>query len=137
MPLSPLTGKEERYLIVNPASSPSLTYRLDFTTGELDGTKIDGSEALRQAISKAIQTARYRYLIYDSQYGCELETLLGQDISQQLLRSEITRVITECLLADDRIMNVERFQIDRSGDRLTITFTVMTKEETWVQEVTW
>lgn len=135
MALSPLKDREERMITVKPAPAPSRTYHLDFDTGEVAGRMIDGQETIRQYIRKAIYTARYRYLIYNGQYGCELESLLGQDISQQLLKSEITRVITEAILEDDRVQSVEQFQIVRDNDKLFVTFTVHTVEGAIEQEV--
>ncbi len=135
MGLSPLRGQEERFVEVKPTPSASRTYSLDFKSGEVGERMIDGKEAVSQSIRKAIQTARYRYLIYNGQYGCELESLLGQDISQQLLKSEITRVITEALLEDDRIQEVRNFQIVRDSDKLFVTFTVLTSEGVIEQEV--
>ncbi|MCK8487125.1 DUF2634 domain-containing protein [Paenibacillus sp. MBLB2552] len=135
MALSPLQGREERYAEVKPEKLPSRTYALDFETGQVVERIIDGTEAIRQFIRKAIQTARYRYLIYNSQYGCEIESLLGQDISQQLLKSEITRVITEALQEDDRVASVDQFQIVRENDKLFVTFTVHTTEGDVQQEV--
>ncbi|MBD2867735.1 DUF2634 domain-containing protein [Paenibacillus arenilitoris] len=136
MALSPLQRPEERFVQVKAAPAPSKTYSLDFDTGEVGTRFIDGEEALRQWISKAIQTARYRYLIYNGQYGCELESLLGQDISQELLKSEITRVITEALIYDDRVQDVTGFAITRDSDKLYVTFTVLSGEQTIEQEVT-
>ncbi|MGP0587275.1 DUF2634 domain-containing protein [Paenibacillus timonensis] len=135
MALSPLQRREERYAEVKPETLPSRTYALDFETGQVVERIIDGTEAIRQFIRKAIQTARYRYLIYNSQYGCEIESLLGQDISQQLLKSEITRVITEALREDDRVASVDQFQIVREIDKLFVTFTVHTTEGAVQQEV--
>ncbi|RCX16466.1 uncharacterized protein DUF2634 [Fontibacillus phaseoli] len=135
MALSPLQGQEERFVLVKAVSAPSRTYSLDFGAGEVEGRMIDGIAAMRQFIRKAVETARYRYLIYNSQYGCELESLLGQDISQQLLKSEITRVISEALLEDDRVKAVEQFHIERDSDKLFITFTVLTSEGVIEQEV--
>ncbi|WP_334075459.1 DUF2634 domain-containing protein [Paenibacillus sp. A14] len=135
MALSPLRSREERFVEVKPARLPSRTYLLDFESGQVKEKIIDGQEAIKQSIQKAILTARYRYLIYNSQYGCEIETLLGQDISPQLLHSEITRVITEALKEDDRIQAVEQFQIERESDKLFVTFTVITAEGAIEQEV--
>ncbi|WP_334077986.1 DUF2634 domain-containing protein [Paenibacillus sanfengchensis] len=135
MALSPLRSREERFVEVKPAPLPSRTYLLDFESGQVKEKIIDGQEAIKQSIQKAILTARYRYLIYNSQYGCEIETLLGQDISPQLLHSEITRVITEALKEDDRIQAVEQFQIERESDKLFVTFTVITAEGAIEQEV--
>lgn len=135
MALSPLRSREERFVEVKPAPLPSRTYMLDFESGQIKEKLIDGQEAIRQSIQKAVLTARYRYLIYNSQYGCEIETLLGQDISPQLLHSEITRVITEALKEDDRVRAVEQFQIERDSDKLFVTFTVITAEGAIEQEV--
>ncbi|GIO88572.1 hypothetical protein J25TS5_55040 [Paenibacillus faecis] len=135
MALSPLRSREERFVEVKPAPLPSRTYMLDFESGQIKEKIIDGQEAIRQSIQKAVLTARYRYLIYNSQYGCEIETLLGQDISPQLLHSEITRVITEALKEDDRVRAVEQFQIERDSDKLFVTFTVITAEGAIEQEV--
>ncbi|WP_435922504.1 DUF2634 domain-containing protein [Paenibacillus sp. DYY-L-2] len=135
MPLSPLQSREERFVEVKPVPLPSRTYVFDFESGQVKEKIIDGQEAIKQSIQKAILTARYRYLIYNSQYGCEIETLLGQDISPQLLHSELTRVITEALKEDDRIQAVEQFQIERDSDKLFVTFTVITAEGAIEQEV--
>ncbi|SDE96858.1 Protein of unknown function [Fontibacillus panacisegetis] len=135
MALSPLQNREERFVEVKPIPLPSRTYCLDFETGKIVERIIDGKDAVIQFIHKAIISARYRYLIYNSQYGCEIESLLGQDISPQLLKSEITRVITEALLEDDRIHAVEQFQIVRESDKLFVTFTVLTTEGAIEQEV--
>lgn len=135
MALSPLRSREERFVEVKPAPLPSRTYMLDFESGQIKEKIIDGQEAIRQSIQKAVLTARYRYLIYNSQYGCEIETLLGQDISPQLLHSEITRVITEALKEDGRVRAVEQFQIERDSDKLFVTFTVITAEGAIEQEV--
>ncbi|WP_058301138.1 DUF2634 domain-containing protein [Gorillibacterium timonense] len=136
MALSPLQRREERYEEEKIGPSPSRTYRIHFDTGELEERRIDGKEAVCQFIRKAILTARYRFLIYDGQYGCELESLLGQDISYELLKSEIARVISEALLGDDRVKAVEKFQIVRDSDKLFVTFTVLTVEGAIEQEVT-
>jgi len=135
MSLSPLNKPEDRFVVVETAPSPSRTYLFDFDTGELQDPIIDGEEAIRQFIHKAILTARYRYLIYNGQYGCEIDSLLGGDISQQLLKSEVVRVITEALKWDDRVQKIDKFQIVRDSDKLLVTFTVHTNEGVIEQEV--
>lgn len=37
---------------------------------------MDGMEAVKQAVYKILQTERYKYVIYDWNYGVELEDLL-------------------------------------------------------------
>ena len=59
IPIDEVTEAEEQ---------PSLTYRLDLDNGRIVG-KVDGLEAVNQAIRKAIITPRFKCLIYDDQYG--------------------------------------------------------------------
>jgi Protein of unknown function (DUF2634) len=136
MALSPLQPAEERSEVVTPTSEPSLTYRLNLEKGEIGGL-IDGDEALRQFVSKAIRTARYRYLIYDDEYGSELEDLIGSDVTEAFLSEEIPRIIREALIYDDRIADVRDFNIQREGDGVYIEFTVeKTDGGTLTEEVT-
>lgn len=127
MALSPLQTIEQRVLTVDEQEiiEPSKTYRLGYDTNEISGL-IDGEEALRQFIIKAIRTARFRFLIYDNQYGSELEELIGSDVSLELLQTEIPRVITDALIYDDRVADVVDFEIVRESDRLFVSFRVVT-----------
>lgn len=137
MALNPFRPPESRAVDVAPTPQPSRTYALNFETGEVGGM-IDGEIAIRQAIRKAIATARFRYLIYGYEhlYGCGLEDLIGQDLPIELLNAEIPRVISEALLIDDRIANVHNFTISREGDGLYVSFSVDTTEGTISEEVT-
>ena len=132
MALSPLTPEEERVIEVEAsAPAPSKTYRLgDGTIGGL----IDGEEALRQFIVKAVRTARFRFLIYDDDYGSELEDLIGADISPELLQTEIPRIIREALVYDDRISDVVDFVINRESNNLYVAFRVVTTDGTELTE---
>jgi phage baseplate assembly protein W len=125
-PIEPITDDTEFADVTEEDVSPipTRTYALDLDTGEIGGI-IDGEDAIRQFIRKAVLTARFRFLIYDDEYGCELEDLIGQDVSFELLNSEIPRVITEALIYDDRVEDVTNFDIQREGDKLFIAFTVV------------
>ncbi|PPA87892.1 terminase [Brevibacillus laterosporus] len=128
MALSPLQRLEDRVIQSEPDVQPTLTYSLDFNTGDISGM-IDGEAAIRQFIRKVIMTARFRFPIYyDGEYGCELVDLIGQDLPMELLRSEIPRVITEALIYDDRIDDVYDFEIEREADKLTVSFYVDTTD---------
>ncbi|OKO91415.1 putative phage related protein [Geobacillus proteiniphilus] len=102
---------------------PSKTYRIDFERGELGGI-IDGDEAILQFIQKAIMTARSRFFIYNDEYGCEIEDIIGKNVSNELLEEEIPRLIKEAIEYDDRIESASNFIIERSGDQIQVTFTV-------------
>lgn len=137
MGLSPLQPISARINIVNPTPKPSKTYGFDFDSGEFTNGMIDGEDAICQFVRKAISTARYRFLIYKKSYGCEIESLIGQDLPAALLETEIPRIFSEALEYDDRIADVNDFVIDRQGDQLYVEFTVTTKDGVVVtQEVT-
>lgn len=105
------------------ASQPSRTYAVDWQTGRVSGF-VDGTDALKQAIYKILQTERFAHLIYSWNYGFEANRLIGQ--SAAYLKSEIQRLITEALLADDRITAVENFKISITGKRqAAVEFTVV------------
>ncbi|ATO51039.1 DUF2634 domain-containing protein [Brevibacillus laterosporus] len=134
MALSPLQRLEERVIQSEPDTQPTLTYSLDFDTGDIGGM-IDGETAIRQFIRKVIMTARFRFPIYDGEYGCELIDLIGQDLPMELLRSEIPRVITEALIYDDRIDDVYDFEIEREADKLFVSFYVDTTDGLTIEVV--
>lgn len=115
-----------------PIEQPSRTWKLDFERGRVTGIT-DGLEALRQCVSKITQTERFRYFIYSSDYGIELNSLIGQ--SPALVRSEIRRRIVEALLQDDRIHDITDFDITINGDSATVQFTVVSSFGSFQQEV--
>lgn len=109
--------------VETPASQPSRTYAVNWQTGRIFDT-VDGMDALKQAIYKVLQTERFAHLIYSWNYGFEANRLIGQ--SAAFLRSEIQRLVTEALLADDRITAVENFKISITGKRQAVVeFTVV------------
>jgi phage baseplate assembly protein W len=108
---------------------PSRTIKLDFQAGTLGGY-IDEEEAIRQFAEKALRTARSRFLIYDDDYGCEIEDLLGQTATREYIDTEIPRMIQEALIYDDRIDDVNNFIVDSAGDTVTIEFTIVTLDGT-------
>ncbi|MEC0328672.1 DUF2634 domain-containing protein [Paenibacillus macerans] len=131
MALSPLdrVDAEVTEIVTEAGVLPSRTYALDLDTGDMGGI-IDGTDAIKQFIVKAILTARFRFPIYDSDYGSELEGLIGSNVSSALLQTEIPRVITETLIYDDRITDVYDFEIFQEADKLFVSFYVDTDAET-------
>lgn len=101
----------------------SKTYHMNDNKSEVRGD-IDGLEAMRQCIYKIIYTERYKYLIYNWNYGIELEDLFGKNYSYVI--PEVERRITEALLADDRITDVYDFSFTPNKENLLVTFSVMT-----------
>lgn len=114
------------------AEQPSRTWRLDGKTGRIAG-KIDGLEAVKQAVYKILQTERYEYMAYSFDYGVELRNLMGQNPAYA--QSELRRRIAEALLQDSRVQAVRDFQFEHAGDTMTVRFTVETFAGTFDQEV--
>lgn len=56
---------------------PSKTWRLDFKKGGRITGRVDGLDAVRQAVFKVLQTNRFWHDIYDFDYGHELSLLIG------------------------------------------------------------
>ncbi len=100
---------------------PSKTYRIDFEKGKTIGF-CDGVEALKQAIYLILNTERYEYLIYSWNYGSELNELIGKQ--KDIAESEFKRRITEALLQDDRINNIDNFIFKYDKDCVQVGFTV-------------
>lgn len=105
-------------------SQPSLTYKLDFERKRISG-KINNEEAVMQLVMKILYTERYAYVIYSSQYGVELDRLIGKEYD--FIVSDLERTITEALLADDRILSITDFTTEQTEiDRMTASFRVNT-----------
>lgn len=98
------------------STQPSLTYRLDIDKKRFGG-KVDGIEAVKQAVYKILSTERYRYVIYSWKYGVELENLIGKPVSY--VASEIPGRIKDALIQDDRIEDVTDFKIERGKNTVT------------------
>lgn len=106
--------------------APSKTYRLDLDRGRIVGT-IDGIEAVRQAIQKAMITPRFKCLIYDNQYGSEIEeTIVAKDADEDYVRATAEGFIRDALLPDSRIIDISDFEFDFIGDSAHIKFTAET-----------
>lgn len=101
-------------------------YEIDFLTGELilneqgENVVIEKNEALKIWIWKVLQTNKFKYKIYGDNYGNELETLIGKGYSKELIDSEVTRYMEECLLANPYIKSVESINVEFEGSKLKI-----------------
>lgn len=104
----------------------SKTYAIDFDQGRAMGM-IDGLEAVEQFIRKAIMTERFKFLIYDDQYGCEIqERMRDSECSQAYLEEEIPRLIEDALSEDERITEISNFEFEFEADAVYIRFEVST-----------
>ena len=104
-------------------SEPSRTWKLDLENGTI-GRPIDGKEAIRQFILKAIGTARNRYLIYNDEYGSEIQDFIGQTLTTELASVEVPRLVREAIMYDDRIADVPNVDVKQTNDDVFINVTV-------------
>lgn len=118
------------------AEAPSKTYRLDLDKGRIVGM-IDGQEAVQQAIRKAIITPRFKCLIYDNQYGSEIEdAIIAKDASQDYIEAVIEGFVRDALKPDTRILDISDFRVTFSENAAYINFTASTIfGETEISEV--
>ena len=116
--------------------APSLTYKLDLNKGRIVG-KIDGIEAVRQAIRKAIITPRFKCLIYSNQYGSEIEQAYIADFATlDFIEATVEEYVKDALLPDTRILSCYDFSVSQEEDGVFIRFTCETIfGETKVEEV--
>ncbi len=100
------------------ASMPNKTYRMRIEEDRVRGTITGDIEAVRQAVYKILNTERYKHIIYSWNYGVELQDLFGKPIPYVL--PEIPRRIREALIQDDRITEVDSFDMSytKGGDVL-------------------
>lgn len=124
------------YGIEEETEKPTRTYRLDLDSGRIIGT-VDGLEAVNQAIRKAIITARYKCLIYDSDYGGELKDMIYDKAStSELIETALPELIRDALSQDTRILDVNDFEFRFSHDEAFISFRADTIfGETQISEV--
>ena len=108
--------------VTEAPEKPSLTYRLDIDNGRIVG-KIDGIEAVNQAIRKAIITPRFKCLIYDNQYGSEIEeAVITKNATRNYIEAAIEGFIKDALLPDTRILSLYDFKITFQEDSACIFF---------------
>ena len=112
------------------ATTPFL---IDWTSKQIAGMDA-GLPAMRQAVEIILANERYRWQIYNSNFGCELEDLPGEE--SDYIVSELPRRIREAFSADKRILSADNFVFsDLGGGRMAVTFDVITVFGTFSEEV--
>lgn len=87
---------------------------------------IEGNEAIKVWIYKAILTPRYSYSIYSWDYGSELLDLIGKAYTPSLTKEEAKRLIKEALEINPYILEVEITDISFKDSLLSATVKVKT-----------
>jgi len=102
---------------------PSLTFKLNWEKNRINGMT-DGLEAVKQAIYLILNIERYQYLIYNWNYGVELQDLIGKEKSYVL--PELEKRITDALIQDSRITGIKNFSFETTRKSVTAFFEVET-----------
>ena len=87
---------------------------------------VEGKEAVRVWIWKALHTPRYKYEIYSGDYGSDLENLVGHGHSDAVKTAEAPRYLTECLLVNPYIKSVKDIAVAFADTTLTVAGTAVT-----------
>lgn len=103
---------------------PSKTYRIDPIAKRITNS-INDLTAIEQYVTKLLVTERQAYEIYSSRYGTELHKYIGADYD--FIISDLERNFKETLKLDDRILEIEEFEVERLGlDSLYIQMKIST-----------
>lgn len=113
-------------------SQPSRTWIIDRNTMQV-GYMDEGLEAVRQAVEIALNVDRFRWQIYNTNFGNELNDLIGDDADY--IMSEFPRMVDDALSVDDRVIDTADYTFDINGDSMTVSFTVNTVFGPFAEEV--
>ena len=87
---------------------------------------VEGNEAIKVWVYKAILTPRYNYSIYSWDYGSELLGLIGKAYTPSLTKEEAKRLIKEALEINPYILEVEIADISFKDSLLSAVVKVKT-----------
>lgn len=109
------------------------TLQFDFEKGDfvIENKKfniLSKSDALRMWIRKILHTQKFCCKAYKgTAYGIRTDDLVvGKSYGIGFQESELKREVEEALLANDDILSVQSFSVDRKKDRLNITIVLNT-----------
>ena len=87
---------------------------------------VEGNEAIKVWVYKAILTPRYNYSIYTWDYGSELLDLIGKAYTPSLTKEEAKRLIKEALEINPYILEVEITDINFKDSLLSADIKIVT-----------
>ena len=121
--LLPNTNNVEVLSDFSLETETSNTYKINQQKNNINGF-IDDIEAVKQSVYLILNIERYKYLIYDWDYGFEIVDLIGKDIN--IIQVDIQRRICDALKQDDRITDIKDFSFETKKNKLIAYFTVET-----------
>ena len=87
---------------------------------------VEGNNAIKVWVYKALLTPRYNYSIYSWNYGSELMDLIGKAYTPSLTKEEAKRYIKEALLINPYILEVNISEIDFKDSVLSADIKIVT-----------
>ena len=91
-----------------------------------DFKMVEGNEAIKVWVYKALLVPRYQYSIYSWGYGSELMDLIGKTYTPQLTKSEAKRYIEEALKINPYIFEVNVIDTDFKDGVLSANIKIVT-----------
>ena len=85
---------------------------------------VEGKEAIKVWIYKALKTERFSYIAYSWQYGIELYPFIGKVMGVQERYSELKRMITECLMVNPYILSIDNIEFNPKNRENEVITTV-------------
>lgn len=130
MNLFPFSGLEENITEEQNNELPPLKeIAIDFKTGNpiienREVKTVEGVEALKVWIYKALKSERFVYKAYTQDFGNEMYMLFGRNYTQALVNAEAKRYAKEALEINPYIKEVVVKSINFNKDKLTINLDV-------------
>ena len=118
---------ENIYKVPDLATEVAWDFEKDIPIIEKNEYKyVTGDEAIKVWIYKTIKIARYRYEIFTSDYGTEIDTLVGQKYTKGYTESQAMKYIKDALNINEYITNINIIKASFIGDTLTAHINVDT-----------
>ena len=89
---------------------------------------VEKNEAIKVWIYKILKTERFKYIIYDHDYGHDLKDFIGKTGTQAYIKAEIKRMVEEAILStlEDYVVELRNHTIEIDSDLVNISFTAIT-----------
>ncbi len=104
-------------------------YAYDFEKNELLLDKngctymVEGNEALRIWIFKALTTERFHYTAYSFAFGAEWQDqVIGHSMNVEVVKLELERFIIEALMVNPYIKRLDNFVFENTSAGMTVSF---------------
>ncbi|MDX1744358.1 MAG: DUF2634 domain-containing protein [Halobacteriales archaeon] len=116
---TPVTYGKSWEFHMNPESCSCSDLQLDIPHLGVRGKKVmrtEGVDSLIQWIRMTLATERYRWEIYDHQYGTEFVDLIEGSLPEDEAETEVIRAVREAILTDPRVASVTSVRLTEGRD---------------------